>query len=678
MMDKNIKIVDGAELLNIDYVQYALYCILDRAIVNIYDGLKPSQRRILDTMHKDKIYNFTKSANVEGKTMLLHPHGGTYETAVAMVQEDYQNTPLLTGKGNFGFYTTDTTKAAAARYTEIKLSPYAKDILKDVGKGYVDMIPNYDGTLLQSQTLPVKFPMALTQYSKGVAVGFSSTMLPYNLKEITEAIVKWVETGEKTFLYPDFATKGYIIKSETNLEKVNNTGKGSYTLRGNVYKSAKDELIIDEIPFTTKRENIVEDVINLYEKGQFKEIIDIKDLSGFNPKTKLEELKIWIKLRKGTNPDFVIEKLYDKTSLESKVSSDMRCLKEKELIEVGVWDVIQEWYSWRGSCLVKYTKKQIEDIKKEVELLLAINSIPYKDVDSIVKGIREFDMSLIVDRLMTKYNLNVIQAEYIYNLPVKHCRKDWWEKQIKLIEPTQKKLDELNKFINTPGLISKKILNDLKEFSDKFSIPRNTKIIDEVEKKFAKEIKKTLDDTNDYNIVITNEGYIYKFKNHNDNPKLKPGDFVKYECVLNNVDGSLMVINKKSNAGGRIKIKDVAITDRNSIGTFAGTLTDIDFLTIFPIDKECKYILHIYDNGRVVKIKPDAFVGTTKKVAKQGHEGFNLIDTIACYEDGLKLSVTNDLDNTKVIELDKMISKADKTGQGVQITRSIKEFEIIK
>ena len=249
-------------IIHDNMMTYSQYTITNRALPDIRDGLKPVYRRILISMNNMKISNFTKSANVVGNVMKYHPHGNSYSTIVGMVQTDNNITPLITGKGSFGQHTSRELQAAADRYTEIKLSDLSKDIFKDVNNRMVEFVPNYDGTLMMPEVLPVKFPMVLTIAQEGIAVGMSNKMPSFNLKEVNDATEKYIRTGEHTLLVPDFATGGEIILNNDAFNQINSSGNGTIRLRAKAEIKGNTISII-EIPYTTTREAIIDAVIKL-------------------------------------------------------------------------------------------------------------------------------------------------------------------------------------------------------------------------------------------------------------------------------------------------------------------------------------------------------------------------------------------------------------------------------
>ena len=266
-------------ILKDNIAEYSGYIITDRVLPNVEDGLKPSQLRILWTMNVTKATKLTKCGNVTGNVFKYHPHGNTYSTLVNMTQKDKQNVPYIVGKGNFGQHTSRDLQCAAERYTECKLSDLSIEMLEGVKGNTVEFVDNYDGTLKIPRYLPTKFPSVLAFANSGIALGMSSSIPSFNINELCNATIKYLETGEKELLYPDFATGGYIIKDNSSFKDICETGKGSVRLRGKCEIDG-NSILIKEIPYTTTREAIIDKIISLVKEGKLPEISSVKDLTG--------------------------------------------------------------------------------------------------------------------------------------------------------------------------------------------------------------------------------------------------------------------------------------------------------------------------------------------------------------------------------------------------------------
>ena len=422
------------DILKNNMMEYATYTIHDRALPSVEDAMKPIHRKIMWTMYEAKITKLTKSANVTGLVMKYSPHGDCYKTVVNMVQSDRQNHPLIIGKGNFGQKTSKDLQPAASRYSEIKLSDIALDMMKGLNKKMVNFVPNYDNTRTQPEYLPVKFPAVLCYSSSGMAVGMSSSIPSFNLKEVCDATINYLTEGKKEYLVPDFATGGYIVKNDEVIENINENGKGTITLLSK-YHIEKNVIVITEIPYSTTREAIIDKIVENVKNNKLKEVSNIKDLTG------LEGMRIEITCKRGVNPEDVIPKLYALTPMKSTYSADMNVLSEGHPMVLGVYEMIDKWTTFRKKCIKNALTYEIQEKEKELILLYGLKKI-LLDVDKAIHIIRFSDTS----ELKKVFDLTDEQAEYVYNLRLKSISKDNIHKQIKDI-------DEKEKRINIPNII---------------------------------------------------------------------------------------------------------------------------------------------------------------------------------------------------------------------------------
>ena len=342
-------------------MEYSGYILLNRCIPDLRDSCKPVIRRILFTMLREKAFKFTKSASISGKVMAIHPHGSCYPAIVGMVQTDNQLTPWLIGKGNFAQHTSRDLQPSADRYSEVKLGDYATEVLKDLNSKSVKWIPNFDGTIMMPEVLPVKFPMILNYCQSGIGVGMASNIPSFNMIEIAEAIDKYINTGIKTNLIPDFATKGRIINNDNIINKINTEGIGSVSLLA-TYKIEDNTIIIDSIPYSTTREAIIDKVIELIKNGKIKDIISIKDLTGLNG------MCIEIVCKKHTNMDSMIKYLFANTPLKSSFSANMNVICDKLPKVMGVWSIIDKWIEWRIDCITKTYTQDISEMRDKLHI----------------------------------------------------------------------------------------------------------------------------------------------------------------------------------------------------------------------------------------------------------------------------------------------------------------------
>ena len=617
-------------------MNYSSYVLLDRALPDLRDGLKPVHRRILYTMLRQKAFTFTKSAHVSGETMKLHPHGSAYGSMVGLVQEDRQNLPLLEGKGNFGMYTSKYLQPAADRYSEVRLSKLSIDMMQDFEKGIVDFIDNYDGTIKMPEVLSVKYPSILTIAQSGIGVGFSSSTASYNINEVIDATIKYIETGDLDILIPDFATKGFIVNNPEDFEKINKTGRGPVTLRGRA-EIQGNEIIITEIPYTTTREEIIEKIISLAKNKKLPEVKDVKDLTG------LKGLSIYIEARKNTDMELLLAKLYKFTPLQSDHSSNMNILINGLPKVMGVHEVIKEWVEWRKNAVKKAITYDIEILKKKLHLLKGLEKV-LLDIDKAVEIIRFSEESLIEQNLMSEFTIDEIQATDVSNMKLRNINKDYIIKKIKDIQSLEDEIKQKLLAVNSNKLLLDEVIKDLKASRVAFGKDRNTKII-EVPKEKLK-IMQAVNEPENYPVIIklTKEGYIYKTKTESE-LTLKPGDEIVETFETNNLAEILVFTDKKESI--KVPVQNIEITRTNELGTFLPSMTqNSDKIVSYSIiDDNYKYLINIYTNNRVAKVSLESFKGARRVLKNSLNNKQELFKSI---------TLKNDLDIILKTEKDKV------------------------
>ena len=642
-------------ILKDNMMQYATYTIHDRALVSVEDSMKPVHRRILWTMNLEKATKFTKCGNITGQVFKIHPHGNTYKTLVNMVQEDKQNHPLIVGKGNFAQHTSKELQPAAERYTECKLSDIALTMLSGVKRKTVNMIPNYDGTMLIPEYLPVKFPAVLCYSSSGMAVGMSSSIPSFNLSEVCNATINYLTEGKKEYLIPDFATGGYIVKNDEVIKNINEKGKGTITLLSK-YHIEKNTIVITEIPYSTTREAIIDKVVENVKNNKLKEVSNIKDLTG------LEGMRIEITCKRGTNPEDVVPKLYALTPMKSTYSADMNVLYQGHPMVLGVYEMIEKWSDFRKKCIKNALTFEIQEKEKELVLLYGLKKI-LLDVDKTIQIIRFGN----VDELKREFDLTDEQAEYVYNLKLKSISEDNIHKQIKDIDDKEKTLKKLKRIVSNDNAIIKMMIKELTEISEKFGKPRKTQVI-EFENKYVetKSVKRE-DIVDDYacRIIFTEQGYLKKVKlvGCKGENKVKPDDAIIQDFECRNTDE--MVIFAEDKNCYKFKVSDISECRFSEFGTYMPGVLKVKTLNLCYITPKSKYVVMIYKD-RVAKIDIDAYKTTTnrRKLAN------SLFDTEINHVYTLENDVVTTLKtNKKDYELDtsKFICKKTRNTQGVKV-----------
>ena len=643
------------DILKNNMMEYATYTIHDRALPSVEDAMKPIHRKIMWTMYEAKITKLTKSANVTGLVMKYSPHGDCYKTVVNMVQSDRQNHPLIIGKGNFGQKTSKDLQPAASRYSEIKLSDIALDMMKGLNKKMVNFVPNYDNTRTQPEYLPVKFPAVLCYSSSGMAVGMSSSIPSFNLKEVCDATINYLTEGKKEYLVPDFATGGYIVKNDEVIENINENGKGTITLLSK-YHIEKNVIVITEIPYSTTREAIIDKIVENVKNNKLKEVSNIKDLTG------LEGMRIEITCKRGVNPEDVIPKLYALTPMKSTYSADMNVLSEGHPMVLGVYEMIDKWTTFRKKCIKNALTYEIQEKEKELILLYGLKKI-LLDVDKAIHIIRFSD----VTELKKVFDLTDEQAEYVYNLRLKSISEDNIHKQIKDIDEKEKMLEKLKKIVKNDKAIVKMIIKDLTEISKTFGKPRKTQVIEYennyVETKAVKK-EKIIDDYA-CRIIFTEQGYLKKVKlvGCKGENKIKPDDVIIQDFECRNSDEIVLFAEDKNCY--KFKVSDLSECKFGEFGTYMPGVLKVKTLNLCYITPKTKYVVIVYKD-RIAKIDIDVYRTTTNR-RKLANSLFDTeINHICTLENDIKITLQT---NKKDYELDtsKLICKKSRNTQGVKV-----------
>lgn len=649
-------------------MEYASYVLLDRCLPALEDGMKPVHRRILYSMYLQKAFKLTKSANVAGQVMALHPHGSTYGTMVGMAQKDKQSVPLLVGKGNFGQYTSRNLQPAADRYTEIKLSDLSVDMMKNFDKNVVEFIDNYDGTMKMPKFLPVKFPNILTYAQSGIGVGFSSSTPSFNLKELCKAMTDFITTGNRITLVPDFATGGSIIEDKNVFEQINTHGNGTVRIRGTA-NIEKNKIIITEVPYTTTREAIIEKVISLVKAGKLKEIMDIKDLTG------LKGMEISVVCRKNVNMEEVLEKLYRFTPLESTFSSNMNILVDNLPKVLGVWSVIEEWIRWRRKIISNELAYEIKHMKDKLHMLKGLEKV-LLDIDKVVEVIRFSEERLIELSLSLNFKIDKVQAKEISNMKLRNINKEYIIRKVKDIKKLEEEINSYESILKDSRKLDQIVIKGLEETSEKYGHERRTKII----KPNKIKIVRLVEEVPNYpvRIHLTKEGYCFKFRGTQE-PSLKPGDEVLRIFETNN-DSEILIFGEDRTCH-KVQVKDIDETRINQLGTYLISLVRDKSLKIISysiLDEVHNILIAAYSNNRIAKINLKSFSGNRRVLKNAFNHSQELVDMLTLKEDTILTIIT---DKTKLeLGTEKLTLTNSRGATGVYCTRKgiMKSIEYIE
>ena len=655
------------DLLNVNCMDYATYVITDRAIIDIRDGLKPIHRRIIWSFYNDGLLhnkNRTKSANACSSVLKYSPHGDSsvYQAAVRLAN-DSVNINLVDGKGSFGTVTSRDIQPGAMRYTEMRLSPITQELIKDIDKGIVDMVDNYDSSRKEPVVLPVGLPMALINPNLGIAVGLASNICGYDLKEVCQNAAKVMLKEEPFIMYPEFSTGEYIINNQDMFKQIHNIGRGTIRLRAK-YKVENDSIVITNIPYTSTREAIIESVIDLVKSGTIKEVIDINDNSG------IKGFDITIDIKKNTNIEMLMEKLYKLTPLENTFSANFTVLHEGKPKVLGVKDILKYWCEFRIETMQRTLDYNINKLNSELMLMKGLSEILI-NLDECIKIIRDAESDEeCIQSLMNKYNLNKIQAEYISNIKLRNLNKSNIQKQLLKIKNLKEKLKQSIELRNNEDNIRKLLAEELISLGNKYSKPRKSELLDITDSKPIEDI--LIEDYN-LNIVLSKEGYMKKVRLTSlrgaSEYKFKDGDTLLSVRQTSNKNDLLIFTNKQNCY--KLKIHEIQDHKPSVLGLYLPSHLQLDedehIIDVIPTDYT-EEILIAYANGKVARVPLSSYKTKTNRAKLSNATHTEKVVGIHIYEDTKYILAT--IDNKALIFNAKDIPlKSSRNTQGITVMK---------
>lgn len=655
---------------------YSTYVLLQRAIPDIRDGLKPSYRRALWAMKEMGATKLTKSANIAGEVMRYHPHGSTYPTMVGMAQKDAQLNPYIIGKGNFGSYASELAYASD-RYTEMKLSDISLDMMADTNKNGIDFIDNYDSTRKMPEVFPVKYPSILAYAQSGIGVGFSSSIPSFNITELNNAVAKYIETGKQTELIPDFGTKGYVIKDKSIIKSINETGRGSIKLRAKAEISDM-EIIITEIPYSTTKEKIIKRIKDLVKQDKLREVRDIEDGSG------LSGLEIIVTAKRGTDMEMLLEKLYQNTPMESSYSANMMVVNTDGLPKLmGVWDIVEEWLTWRRGVIHRMLEHDTKIKKRNLEILYGLDIIK-DDLDEVVEVIRKSTDSNVIKNLTDKFGLSKIQAERIAELKLRNLTSTFIKKQIDSIGKLEKAIDKNEKAMKSDDIKNKMIVKDLEDVNKEFGKERQSEIITKAEVEENRVEIPVEEEHGDYNVrvFITKENYIKKIPLTSlrgaTDIKTKHSDEVIHEVDTINTE-EVLVFTSENNVFKK-KLYELPDHKPSDLGTYMPSEIDLgkdeEILYITALNSEHSNMLIGYKDGRVAKIDVHSYRTKTNRSVLRGAFADKTPILFKVLSEDIDLMAIAEDKKTVLINTEIISSKATRGTQGNIFIRLRDDVEV--
>ena len=663
------------QTLEKNYMPYAMSVIVSRAFPEI-DGFKPSHRKLLYTMYKMGLLNgnLTKSANIVGATMRLNPHGDSaiYETMVRLSRgNEALLHPYVQSKGNFGKAYSRDMAYAASRYTEAKLEPICEELFKDIDKDTVDFVPNYDNTMQEPTLLPASFPSILVNANVGIGVSMASSVCSFNLSEVCETTIALMKNPEHnaldTLKGPDFPGGASLLYDEEELDKIYRTGKGSVKLRAK-YRFNKEARCIEvyEIPATTTIEAIIEKIIALVKAGKIREISYIRD------ETDKTGMQIGIDIKKGVDPDKLMQKLYKLTPLQDTYSCNFNILVHGYPKVMGVYDILKEWISFRMDCVKRRTAFDLKKKQDKLHLLKGLGKI-LLDIDKAIKIIRETEEeSEVVPNLMIGFGIDEIQAEYVAEIKLRQLNREYILKRTAETDELEKDIEELKSILGDDKKVQKIIITELKEVSKKYGQPRKT---DFFYKSDIEEINLE-EEIPDYNctLFISDSGYFKKITPQSlrmaSEQKVKEGDFIRQEIETTNKTDLLFFTDKgtvyKSKASQFADTKASAMGDY--IPAVLGFDTDEKFTFMVNTSDYSGYMIFVFDNGKVARVPLNAYETKTNRKKLTGAYSTKAgIVSIFFTEDTADIMLCSDNGKAMIFNTALLLPKTSRSTIGVQV-----------
>lgn len=631
------------DTLEVNYMPYAMSVIMSRAIPEI-DGFKPSHRKLLYTMYKMGLLQggTIKSANIVGRTMQLNPHGDAaiYETMIRLARGNESLLhPYVESKGNFGKSYSKNMQYAASRYTEAKLAPISAELFRDIDKDTVDFVPNYDNTMTEPTLLPVTFPSVLVNANMGIAVGMASNICSFNLKEICDTTVALIKDPDaditETLKAPDFIGGGQILYDEDKMNEIFRTGRGSFKIRAKYSYDKKNNCIdIYEIPATTTTEAIIDKIVELAKGGKVKEISDIRD------ETDKKGLKITIDLKRGTDADKLMKKLYKMTPLEDSFGCNFNVLIAGTPRVLGVRELLLEWIAFRTECVNRRVFFDLSKAKDRLHLLEGLQKI-LLDIDKAIRIIRSTDEeSEVVPNLMIGFGIDKIQADYVAEIKLRHLNREYILKKTEDIEKLRAEIEDMEDILASRSRVKKIIVNELSDVVKNYDKPRRSEII------YTSDIdddSEPDEEIPNYPVTLffTKEGYFKKITPQSlrmsGEQKLKENDeIIETVEAANNTE--LLFFTDKCRVY-KAKAADFDDSKASVLGDYVASKLEMEpdeNAVYMAVTTDYKgFMLFFFENGKLAKIDLSAYETKTnrKKLIKAYCEKSPVVNMFCVTED---------------------------------------------
>ena len=663
------------ETLETNFMPYAMSVILSRAIPEI-DGFKPAHRKLLYTMYKMGLLTGgrTKSANIVGQTMRLNPHGDAaiYDTMVRL-SRGYGALlhPFVDSKGNFGKVYSRDMAWAASRYTEAKLAPVCQELFRDLDQDAVDWADNYDNTTKEPTLLPTTFPNILVSANQGIAVGMASQLCGFNLAEVCDTTAAYLKNPDcdisATLLGPDFPTGGEFIYDKASLEEVYRTGRGALKIRGK-YRYVKSENVVEiyEIPYTTTTEAIIDKVAELIKAGKLREINDMRD------ETDLSGLKLAIDLKRGTDPEKLMAKLFKATTLQDSISCNFNVLVKGMPRVMGVGELLGEWCAWRTECVRRRVGFSLGKKKDKLHLLKGLKRI-LLDIDKAIKIIRETEEEAeVIPNLMIGFGIDQVQAEYVAEIRLRNINKEYILKRVQEEQALRDEIADLEDLVANPDRIKRVIIDELKSVKRKYGQDRRTSIVYEHEIASFDEAEETPDYP--VTVFLSQHGYFKKITPQSlrmaDVQKYKEEDGPRQSFETTN-RAEVMFFTSRQQVY-KCRLSDFDDTKASVLGDYLPSRLGMDgeesvVAMVLPGDYTGA-LLFFFENGKAARVELSAYATTSnrRKLTGAYSDKSPLVSLLHIREDG-ELALYSSDQRALVFSTALLSPKSTRTTQGVQV-----------
>ncbi|MDD7771378.1 MAG: DNA topoisomerase (ATP-hydrolyzing) subunit A [Firmicutes bacterium] len=673
------------DTLELNYMPYAMSVIVSRAIPEI-DGFKPSHRKLLYTMYKMGLLTGarTKSANIVGQTMKLNPHGDAaiYETMVRLSRGNGALLhPFVDSKGNFGKVYSRDMAYAAPRYTEAKLDAICAELFRDIDLDTVDMVDNYDGTLKEPTLLPTTYPNVLVSNNTGIAVGMASNICGFNLREVCNTAIAWIRDPDcdllQTLPAPDFPTGGEILYDPLEMMEIYKTGRGSFKVRARWRYLKEGNLIeIYELPYTASTEAVIDKVAELIKAGKIREINDMRD------ETDLSGLKLTIDLKRGADPEKLMQKLFRLTPLQDSFPCNFNLLIAGMPRVLGVREIIEEWTAWRTQCVRRRVYFQLQKKKDKLHLLKGLGRI-LLDIDKAIRIIRETESDAeVIPNLMIGFGIDEIQANFVAEIKLRNINKEYILKRLDETDALEKEIDELEKTLNSDNRIRALIVKELQTVAEKYGCERKTGMIYDHETILQEEP----DDEPDYpvTVFVSQEGYFKKITPQSlrmsGEQKFKEGDSLCFSQQATNKSELLVFTNRCQVY--KTRCSEFEDGKASQLGDYLPQKLKMEegetvLQVCLPGDYQ-GFVLFAYENGKVAKIDLSAYnTKSNRKKLTGAYSDKSPVKGILLLQQETQVALYSTEGRALIFSTAQLTPKTTRASQGVAVM-SLKRKSVVR